>query len=66
MKSFEVNNKAEDVIGNLENIKMNLSSFEDVVTLDDKPINWGPVINKINELVSETAKELTSTSNIGD
>ena len=66
MKSFEVNNKAEDVIGNLENIKMNLSSFEDVVTLDDKPINWGPIIKKISELVSETANELTSTSNIGD
>ena len=66
MKSFEVNNKSEDVVRSLENIKMDLSSFEDVVTLDDKPINWGPVINKINELVSETAKELTSTSNIGD
>ena len=66
MKSFEVNNKAEDVVRSLENIKMDLSSFEDVVTLDDKPINWGPIIKKISELVSETANELTSTSNIGD
>jgi uncharacterized protein (DUF1778 family) len=66
MKSFEVNNKAEDVVRSLESIKMDLSSFEDVVTLDDKPINWAPIIKRISELVSETANELTSTSNIGD
>lgn len=64
--SYRVHDEASKASSALDGIKIDLSSFEDVITLDDKPLNLGPVIDKIKNIVTETTSELNSTENIED
>ena len=63
---YPVHDKAADAIKKINDVKVDLSSYEDVITLDDKPLNLKPLVEKIKSLITETTESLNNTSNIED
>ena len=66
---YKVNEKAKSVNSSFGDAKVDLSGirkFEDVITLDDKPLNLGPLITKLENIVSEAVNSLQDTNDVGD